>query len=155
MNQHLQDLFLKASENLEAVAQKIELGHMWCKGDWSEMLRIEPEDGEINPTFKRLGCAEGLMMEQMGFYESYTPLGDMVYETEHVKDLRQTWEWSILAQAIEAQNYEWLGTPDDFDDDETEGSYVTSWNDWDDLNEDECVRVFRVAAQDAKIRAGQ
>lgn len=155
------------ADNLNKVGDLIEKYGMWCKGDWS-ILRDSIED-DVRGKSERLGCAEGLLAEVLGFYEGYSTsfvgaitddggfqvvkAGEVLnmnhidedgdeFENYWVERLRETDEWKILADTVRESGLNLFAADKKVPHCHT----VIVWNDDDDITEEDVLMGFRKAA---------
>jgi len=164
------------ADNLDAVADMIGKGEMWCKGEWSVLRELASK-----PVGKseRVGCAEGLLAEQTGYYNGFTesthygtnekgsyPLFsgevlnffsemddedmDEVGSCYNIQALRETDEWKVLMETIKKSG--WLEEEPDRAK-LHDSNVVLCWNDDDDTTVEDAEMMFRKAAISARESA--
>lgn len=162
----------KVADNLNAVADMIEHGKMWCKNEWSAMREIARQP---IGTADRVGCAEGLLAEQMGLYNGFTAVsmfsliepntkenkflrrigqilnfrddeddneGDVDGNCYYLSELRETDEWRVLVKTIQESGVFKERHTGEVDD----VNAVVVWNDGEETTEADAAMMFRKAA---------
>ena len=151
------------ADNLNAVADMIDKGHMWCKSEWSELREFatNPMEGDS----ERVGCAEGLLCERLGLFDGMTESArfqirdgevtkiwsgmilKLLWEDEEelggdcyfISELRSTEEWKVLQKTIlEAGEIDLESTDEE--------NVVICWNDSEKTTAEDAATMFRKAA---------